>query len=71
MFRISDGMDWPIVDVDTEADVEPAIRALKPGRYHIDEISGDPPQSGQPPRRWGIAIKHPDGSVVLLPDPQP
>jgi hypothetical protein len=64
-------MDWPIVDVDNEEDIEPTIRTMKPGRYHIDEITRDPLQSGRSQRRWGVAIKHPDGSVVVLPEPRP
>jgi hypothetical protein len=71
MFRISTGMDWPIADVDTEEEIEPVIRASEPGRYHVDEIGTNPLAPGRTSRRWGIAIRHPDGSVVLLPDPRP
>ena len=40
-----------------------------PGRYHVDQIEADPLPSGHTWRRWGIAIKRPDGSVDLEPDP--
>jgi hypothetical protein len=64
MFRIStsqhNGADVAQVD-----EIEPAIRAAKPGRYHVDEISADPLPSGHTSRRWGVGIKTPDGSVVF------
>jgi hypothetical protein len=39
--------------------------------YHVDEISADPLPSGHTSRRWGTAIKRPDGPVSLDPDPWP
>jgi hypothetical protein len=60
-------MDWPVVDVETTAQIEPAIRAAKPGWYHIDEIIRDPLTSGRTSRRWGVGIKRADGSVVIQP----
>ena len=71
MFRISQNGRDPIVDVDTVEQIEPAIRSSKPGRYHVDEIAADPLPSGHTSRRWGFAIKRPDGSVELEPDPWP
>jgi len=41
------------------------------GRFHIDEISSNPLPSGHTSRRWGTAIKRPDGAVTLDPDPWP
>ncbi len=38
MYRISQNGQEPIVDVDTVDQLEPAIRASEPGRYHVDEI---------------------------------
>jgi hypothetical protein len=55
MFRISqDGQD-PIADVEFEEDIEPVIRAWKPGRYHVDEIRahGDPFPSDHTSRALG------------------
>jgi hypothetical protein len=48
-----------------------AVRAGGPGRYHVDEISTQPLPSGHTSRRWGTAIKRPDGAVTLDPDPWP
>ena len=58
-----------VIDVAQVDQIEPAIRAEKPGRWHIDEISADPLPSGHTSRRWGVAIKRQDGSVVVKPDP--
>jgi hypothetical protein len=69
MFRISGDGQKRITDVDAADQLEPAIRASQPGRYHIDEISRDPLPSGHTSRRWGIGIKNADGSVMLEPDP--
>jgi hypothetical protein len=44
------------------------VRRANPGRYHVDEISADPP-SGYTSRRWGLGIKQADGSVVIERDP--
>jgi hypothetical protein len=69
MFRISPQGRESIIDVDTLEAVRDTIRLLKPGRYHVDEIASDPRPSGHTSRRWGLAIKRPDGSVELEPDP--
>ena len=68
MFRISTGMDWPILDVTTVGETCAAIRARKPGRFHIDEIIADPLPSGRTSRRWGVGVKQSDGTVTLVPD---
>jgi hypothetical protein len=60
-----------IIDVDQIKAIEPAIRFSELGRYHVDEISADPLPSSHTSRRWGVAIKRPDGSVELEPDPWP
>jgi hypothetical protein len=69
MFRISSGMDWPIVEVESAAEIMPAIRAALPGWYHIDEITTKPLPFHRTARRWGIVIKRGDGSVVIGRDP--
>jgi hypothetical protein len=71
MFRISQSGQQPVVDVGTVDQIEPAARSLPPARYHIDEIAADPLPSGHTSRRWGVAIKFPNGSVELEPDPWP
>ena len=60
-----------VVDVDQVEAIEPAIRSSKPGKYHVDQIERDPLPSGHTSRRWGVAINHPDGRVILEPDPWP
>jgi hypothetical protein len=57
-----------VVDVAQVDDIEPAHRALKPGRYHVNQIERDPLPSGHTSRRWGVGIKQPNGSVVIEPD---
>jgi hypothetical protein len=64
MFRISKDLNT-IIDVAQVDQIEPALRVLKPGRYHVDEISAESLPSGHASRRWGIGIKNADGSVVI------
>jgi hypothetical protein len=40
-------------------------------RYHIDELPAEPFASGHTARRWGVGIKHADGTVAIEPDPWP
>jgi hypothetical protein len=68
LFRISQGIA-KVVDVAQVDEIEPAIRASRPGRHQIDQIERDPLPSGQTSRRWGIAIKARGGSVVIERDP--
>ncbi len=69
VFRISRTDSDHVIDVRAIESIEPAIRASKRGRYHIDEISADPFPCGHKSRGWGVAIKLPDGSVAIEPDP--
>jgi hypothetical protein len=69
IYRISAGGKEPIVDVASLDAIEPSVRSGKPGRYHIDGVASDPLPSGHTSRRWGTAIKHPDGTVAVEPDP--
>jgi len=71
IFRISRPGADQVADVNSVDDVAKIIGSGKPGRYHVDEISADPLPSGHTSRRWGIAIKGPDGTVTLDPDPWP
>jgi hypothetical protein len=61
VFRISKDLN-SVEAVDSEDELEPAVRSMGPGRYHVDQIERDPLPSGHTSRRWGVAIKHPDGS---------
>jgi hypothetical protein len=56
------------VNVDYDEVIEHAIRAAKPCRYPVDEISRDHLSSGHTSRRCGVAIKSADGSVAIEPD---
>src|SRR5438874_2558919 len=68
IYRISRPGREPITDVDSVEAVEAAVRAGGPGCHHVDEISAEPLPSGHTSRRWGTAIKRPDGVVNLDPD---
>jgi hypothetical protein len=59
------------LDVETAGQIETAIRAVEPGRYRIDEITHDPLHFGHTSRRWGVAIKRDDGSVLVVLGPWP
>jgi hypothetical protein len=69
--RISQPAREPVSDVGSVEAVEGAIQVTGPDHYHVDEISSDPLPSGHTSRRWGTAIKRPDGAVTLDPDPWP
>jgi hypothetical protein len=69
IYRINQPGRKPVVDVGSVEAIEGAIRAGEPGQYHVDQISADPLPSGHTSRRWGTATKHPDGTVVVEPDP--
>jgi hypothetical protein len=72
IYRISQPGREPITDIDSADSVEAvagAIRGGEPGRFHVDEIASDPLLSGHTSRRWGIAIKRPDGALTIEPDP--
>jgi electron transfer flavoprotein alpha/beta subunit len=69
MYRISRDGHEPVIEVAQVEAIEPAICLSKPGRYHVDEISSGPQHSGHTSRRWGVGIKHGDGTVALDPDP--
>jgi hypothetical protein len=69
MFRISNVLDR-VIDVAQIDEIGRVIRVLEPGWYYLDEIRADFSPLGHSSRRWGIAIKRQDGSVVLEPDPR-
>jgi hypothetical protein len=70
MYRISRNEQDPIVDVNTPKEIEPAIRRLAPGFYHVHQIGADASRSGHTSRSWGVAIRYADGSVVVKRDPR-
>jgi hypothetical protein len=69
IYRISRPGSDDIADVGSPDAIEPALRSGQPGRHHVDEISAEPLPSGHTARHWGIAIKHPDGTIAVEPDP--
>jgi hypothetical protein len=69
VFRISRIDSDEISDVAEVDEIKPAVRAMDPGRWYVDEISADLLPSGYTSRRFGVAIKRQDGSVVLERDP--
>jgi hypothetical protein len=68
MFRISRDTNT-VIDVAQADEIEPAVRTSEPGRYDVDQIERDPLPSGNTSRRWGVAIKRQDGSVLVGADP--
>jgi hypothetical protein len=68
MFRISKDTNT-VIDVAQVDAIERVVRASRPGHYDIDQIERDPLPSGRTSRRWGVAIKREDGSVVIERDP--
>jgi hypothetical protein len=70
VYRISRSGREPVVDVSSPDAIEGIVQAGDPGRYHIDEISSRPLSSGHTARRWGTAMKFPDGRFMVEPDPQ-
>ncbi len=68
LFRVDHDGEM-LADVDSLDGVTEVVRPALPGRYHVDEISATPLPSGHTARRWGFAIHHNDGRVILDPDP--
>jgi hypothetical protein len=69
MFRIRK-CTRTVIDVAHVDEIAPVVRTSKPGRYHIDQIERDPLPSGHTSRRWEVAVKRRDGSVVIESDPR-
>jgi hypothetical protein len=68
MLRRNDPQGDPVSDASDVEGLRRLVEGLGPGRYHVDEIAADPFPPGHMSRRWGSAIKHPAGRVVLDPD---
>jgi hypothetical protein len=71
MLRVTDPQGDPVGAASTVEGLRRPVERLGPGRYHVAEIDADPLPSGHTSRRWGSALKHPDGRVELDPDPWP
>jgi hypothetical protein len=72
MFRIIREPDYYATAASPD-DIAQALRHARPGRFVVEEVSpaGQLLPSGHSCRRWGTAIRHPDGQVILDPDPWP
>ncbi len=68
MFRISRDGQEPFVEVESVAQIVPAIRSRPPGQYAIDEVSDDPLVGRHASRRWGTGIICPDGVISIKPN---
>jgi hypothetical protein len=70
MLRITGGFDF-CTTADNPDEIGQALRHAGPGRYTVEEVSraGELLPSGHSYRRWGTAIRHPDGQVTLDPEP--
>lgn len=68
-FGIVDRDGEMLADADSLDEVTKVVSKASSGSYHIDEISAKPLPSGHSARRWGTAIRHDDGRVILDPDP--
>jgi hypothetical protein len=71
MLRVNDPQRDPVGAASDVKGLRHLAESLGPGRYHVDQIAADPLPSGHTSRRWGSAIKHPEGRVELDPDPWP
>jgi hypothetical protein len=59
---------WSIDCPCRSVDASGVVRKASPGRYHVDEIAAEPHPSGHTAQRWGSAIRHDDGLVIVDPD---
>ena len=69
LFRIVDHDGKMLADTDSLDGVTEIVRRAPTGCYHVEEISVAPLPSGHTSRRWGCAIRHDGGRVILDPDP--
>jgi hypothetical protein len=72
MFRIIRGFDY-FTTADTPDEIAHALPHAGPGRYDVEEVTrtGELLPSRDSCRRWGTAIRHPGGQVILDPEPWP
>jgi hypothetical protein len=70
MLRITRGFDF-CTTADEPNEIGRALRHASPGRFIVEEVAvaGALLPPGHSCRRWGTAIRHPDGQVTLDPEP--
>jgi hypothetical protein len=71
MIRIVELDGTPVATAACLSAAAETLRHVYPGWYHVLEIPRPPRSSGRALRRWGIALRHVDGRVVMLPDAPP
>ncbi len=64
-YRVSRHKGDMLGDAESIEGAEQIVREASPGRFHVDEIADQPLPSGHTARKWGSAIRLPDGSVIL------
>ena len=72
MFRIiRDPNDYSLTA--SPEDIAHSLGDAQPGRFLVEEVApaGELLPSGHSCRRWGTAVRHPDGQVTLDSDPWP
>jgi hypothetical protein len=58
-------------DADDIEAVKGIVQDSEPGRFPIDEIADRPILAGNTARKWGSAVKFPNGTVILERDHGP
>ena len=62
MYRFSQNGQEPTIDTDTPEAIEPAIRSIKTGCYHADQIERDPLHNIIASTLSDVGIKRYDGT---------
>jgi hypothetical protein len=70
MLRITGGFEF-CTTADGPDEIGHVLRHASPGRFIVEEVSraGELLPSGHSCRRWGTAIRQPDGQVTLEREP--
>ena len=71
MIRIVNLDGTPVATASCLSGAAEIMRNFFPGWYHVIEGHGALRSSGRTLRRWGWALRHVDGRVIMLPDPLP
>ena len=71
MIRIVEPDGTPVAAAGCLSAAAETLRQACPGWYHVLEVPRPPRSPGRPLRRWGTALRHVDGRVIMLPDPPP
>jgi hypothetical protein len=69
ILRVNSADGYRVATVDSLDGVKSVVDGLGPGRYEVDEIVLGRRSSEHTVRRWCVATKQADGSVVINMDP--